>query len=341
MSRIRIAQRSKVKLKLAVSGLSGSGKTYSSLLIARGFVGDWSKIGLIDSENGSGELYSHLGPYQYIDLRFDSSNRPIRDPHSPENYSQCIKEMVAAGVECIVVDSITHEWDGIGGCLESVERLGGRFADWAKVTPRHKAFVDSILQADAHIIVTMRKKSDYLMGEEERNGKTRQKIEKVGMKDVQREGVEYEFTLQFTIDRRHFATAEKDRTGLFTGTSPILLDGRVGEQLLAWANSGTSTRDVEATTRDQSASPRDTASLGNVEPRADEVYTATDAQKRDFATYLRTRQVTDVGDMRLISGLLMNKDKSMLDDIVDQFLKENKNGHKIEPTASAPNGESV
>lgn len=253
MSRIRIAERSQVKLKIAVSGLSGSGKTYSSLLLAKGLVGDWRKVGLIDSENGSGELYSSLGPYNYLDIRFDANGIPVRDPHSPESYIQAITDMHAAGCEAIVIDSITHEWDGIGGCLESVERLGGRFSDWAKVTPRHKAFVDKILYTPAHIIATMRKKSDYVIGEEERNGKTRQKIEKVGMKDVQREGTEYEFTLQFAIDRRHLATAEKDRTGMYTGKTPFKIDENLGVELLKWANSGNALKEEKPQETDPKA----------------------------------------------------------------------------------------
>jgi len=130
MSRIRVAERSQVKLKIEVSGLSGSGKTYSSLLLAKGLTTGWDKVGLIDSENGSGELYSHLGPYKYIDIRYGADASLVRDPHSPESYISAIKEMASAGCEVIVIDSISHEWDGIGGCLESVERLGGKFSAW-------------------------------------------------------------------------------------------------------------------------------------------------------------------------------------------------------------------
>jgi len=238
MSRIRVAERSQVKLKIEVSGLSGSGKTYSSLLLAKGLTTGWDKVGLIDSENGSGELYSHLGPYKYIDIRYGADASLVRDPHSPESYISAIKEMASAGCEVIVIDSISHEWDGIGGCLESVERLGGKFSAWGSVTPRHKAFLDTILNTPVHIIATARKKSDYIIGEEEKNGRTRQKIEKVGLKDVQREGTEYEFTLQFTIDLKHLATAEKDRTGLFKNTTPFKLDEATGKELLKWSNSG-------------------------------------------------------------------------------------------------------
>jgi hypothetical protein len=213
---IRKAERKKAKLKLGVSGPSGSGKTYSSLL---------DKVTLIDTENGSGELYAHLGPYNVI---------PFNAPFSPARYVEAIKAAVNAGTEVIVIDSISHEWDGQGGCLDIQSKLGGKYQDWAKVTPMHNAFVEAILQSPAHVIVTTRKKQDYEMSKSD--GKT--KVEKVGLKEIQRDGFEYELTINFDVEINHYATASKDRTGLFMPRPTFKINEDTGKELLEWANSG-------------------------------------------------------------------------------------------------------
>ena len=123
------ATRKKAKIRLGLSAVSGAGKTYSGLLIAKGICGDWNKIAVIDSENNSADLYAHLGEYNVL---------PIAAPFAPEKYVEAIKACEKAGMEVIIIDSITHEWDGKGGCLEIVESLGGKYQDWAKVTPRHQ-----------------------------------------------------------------------------------------------------------------------------------------------------------------------------------------------------------
>src|ERR1700750_723736 len=106
---LKVATRKQVKLRLGLSAVSGGGKTYSALLLAKGLVGDWSKIAVIDTENESASLYAHLGQYNTITLTA---------PFTPERYVEAIKACEAGGMECIVVDSITHEWDGKGGILE-------------------------------------------------------------------------------------------------------------------------------------------------------------------------------------------------------------------------------
>lgn len=223
---LRKATRSQAKLRIGVTGPSGSGKTYSSLLIARGLTDSWDKIALIDSENGSGELYSHFGDYSVLTLS---------DPFSPEKYIEAIKTCEEAGIEVIVIDSASHEWDGPGGCLEIQEKLGGKFQDWAKVTPRHRAFLDAMLKSPAHIVVTNRKKQDWSM-DKDSNGKTT--VEKLGLKDVQREGFEYELTLSLDVTIRHLAKASKDRTGLFMDKPEFTITEETGRELRTWSESG-------------------------------------------------------------------------------------------------------
>jgi len=200
--KLRKATRQQAKIRLGLSAVSGGGKTYSALLIAYGLCGDWSKIAMIDTENGSGDLYAHLGAYQVLTLS---------SPYTPERYIEAIRACEESGASVIIVDSITHEWDGKGGCLEIMDKLGGKYQDWAKVTPRHQAFIDVILQSTCHVITTVRRKQDYEMTKAD--GKM--KVEKAGLKEVTREGFEYELTANLELDVRHNATASKDRTGLF------------------------------------------------------------------------------------------------------------------------------
>jgi hypothetical protein len=226
---IRKAERKRSKLRIGTSGPAGSGKTYSSLLIARGLASSWSKILLIDSENGSGELYSDLGEYNVITLRA---------PFTPESYIEAIKTGEDAGMEVIIIDSSSHEWDGKGGCLEINERLasakykGNTWAAWSETTPRHQKFIEAITTSSSHIITTARAKTDMIQTEDK-------KIKKVGMKEIQREGFEYELTVNFTIDRDgHLAMASKDRTGLFISRDPFALSIETGQELKKWNESG-------------------------------------------------------------------------------------------------------
>ncbi len=229
MIQIRTAERKKAKLRIGLSGPSGSGKTYSALLLARALAGSWEKVLLVDTENGSGELYSHLGAYNVITLEA---------PFTPERYVEAIVAAEKAGMEAIVIDSVSHEWDGPGGVLEANERLAGAkfkgntWAAWSETTPRHRRFIDTIVMSKAHVITTARAKTDTIQTEDK-------KVKKVGMKEIQREGFEYELTVNFNIDRDgHYAMASKDRTGLFIDRDPFLITQATGEELLAWSDSG-------------------------------------------------------------------------------------------------------
>lgn len=225
------ATRKKVKLRLGLSAVAGGGKTYSALLLAKGLVNDWNKIAVIDTENNSASLYSHLGEFNTIELAA---------PYSPERYIQAIDACVNAGMECIIIDSITHEWDGKGGCLEIADQVTqasnskNSYTAWAKVTPRHQAFIDKILQCQAHVITTVRRKQDYDMVKD--GNKTQ--VVKVGMKEVTREGFEYELTCNFNLETSHYCTASKDRTGLFMGKDPFIITEETGKLIKEWCESG-------------------------------------------------------------------------------------------------------
>lgn len=226
------ATRAKAKIRLGLSAVSGGGKTYSALLIAHGLCGNWDKVAVIDTENNSAHLYAHLGDFNVLQL--DA-------PYAPERYIEAIKACENAGMEVIIIDSITHEWDGKGGIIEiSNSMTGNSFTNWAKLTPRHQAFIDAILSSKCHIITTVRRKQDYEMTKD-KDGKV--KVEKAGLKEVTREGFEYELTVNLELDVKHNATASKDRTGLFIDKPAFVPSEETGKLIRQWCESGV---DIEA-----------------------------------------------------------------------------------------------
>ncbi|WP_333896634.1 ATP-binding protein [Mixta calida] len=223
------AMRKKAKLRLALTGPSGSGKTYSALLVAKGIGG---KIAVIDTEKGSASLYSDVAEFDVLELD---------PPFSPERFIEAITAAEQAGYETLILDSITHEWSGVGGCLELVDTIaktkfrGNTWSAWSEINPRHRLFLDSILRSPMHIIATMRSKTETAQVEE--NG--RKKVAKLGMKSEQRDGVEYEFTTVLDIGHEtHHAIASKDRTKLFSNSDPLILNEDAGKKLLGWLESG-------------------------------------------------------------------------------------------------------
>jgi len=222
------ATKKKAKLRLAIEGASGSGKTYSSLILAKEL---GKKIAVLDTEHGSASLYSDLFDFDVLELK---------PPYTPESYINAINEAEKAGYEVLVIDSITHEWNGVGGCLDIVSNVSGNsYTAWAKVTPRHDAFVNRMLNSSIHIIATMRSKANYETGKAD-NGKMT--LEKKGTAPIQREGIDYEFTIVFDLNHKHNATATKDRTGMFDKRDFIISDV-TGKELVNWLNSGVEVED--------------------------------------------------------------------------------------------------
>lgn len=222
------ATRKKAKLRLALTGPSGSGKTFGALTIAKGLGG---KIACIDTEKGSASLYSHMVDFDVMELA---------PPYTPERYIAAIEEAAKAGYNVLIVDSTTHEWSGAGGVLELLDDVakakyrGNTWSAWNELTPRHRAFIDAMLQSDMHIICTGRSKTETAQIEE--GGK--KKVAKLGMKTEQRDGFEYEFTLVLDIVHDgHYAVASKDRTGLFNGDAKKITE-KTGADLLAWLETG-------------------------------------------------------------------------------------------------------
>jgi len=223
MSFFKKAERDDVKIKIAIAGPAGSGKTYSALKIARGLVGKGGKIAVCDTEKGSAKLYSHVTDFDHVSMN---------EPFTVTKYSKAVEEATEANYDVLILDNITHEWVQL---LKEKELLdssgkGNKYTNWSTITKKHDDFLNSILQADIHIIATMRSKTAYTM-EEGKNGKSG--VKKVGMEPVQREGVDYEFTTVLDMSINNTAEATKDRSELFKG-EVFIPSEKTGEMLAKW-----------------------------------------------------------------------------------------------------------
>lgn len=223
---IRKAERVKSKLRLGLAGPAGSGKTMSALKVANGIGGP---VCLIDTERGSGDLYANLYDYSVITLE---------PPFKPDILVEAIHAAEKAGFNVIVIDSLSHFWNDEGGILDQADKMQSsgknRFTLWADLTPQHRKLVNAMLNSPKHIIATMRSKQEYAM-ETDDKGKT--SVKKLGLAPVQRDGMEYEFTVFFDIDQNHYGKASKDRTNMF-GNEVGILDEQTGKRILAWLNEG-------------------------------------------------------------------------------------------------------
>jgi hypothetical protein len=190
------------------------------------------RIALVDTERGSGELYSSLTAYDVATLT---------PPFTPQRYITLIREAEANGYDVLIIDSLSHAWTGEGGVLDMhdkatlASRTQNSFTSWREVTPQHNALVDAIIGANLHVLATMRAKTAYDLVDDGKGGK---KPVKVGLAPVQRDGMEYEFTLVLDLSvEGHVATAAKDRTSLFDGNH-FVPTPTTGETLREWLDSG-------------------------------------------------------------------------------------------------------
>ncbi len=224
----RKAERRKAKLRLAITGPAGSGKTYGALTLAQGLGG---RIAMIDTENGSGDLYANMCDYDV---------ETLTAPYSIQKYLAAIHEAESEGYDVLIIDSLSHAWTGEGGLLDVHGQLsanmksGNSYAAWNKITPMHNRLIETMLASSCHIIATMRSKTDYAQFQ---NDKGRTEIRKVGLAPVQRDGMDYEFTVVFDLSMEHTVTVSKDRTGLFD-RQVFTITQDTGRILKDWLNSG-------------------------------------------------------------------------------------------------------
>ena len=151
---LRYAERRQARIRVLLQGASGSGKTYSSLLLAYGLTGNWSSIAIIDTENKSADLFEHLGRYRVLILD---------PPYTPERYIEAITVCEQAGIQVIIIDSLSHEWQFL--LDEHASMAGNSYTNWSKLTPRHDKLVGALLHSNCHLIATVRAKQDYVLVE--------------------------------------------------------------------------------------------------------------------------------------------------------------------------------
>lgn len=236
MSMFVPAVRKKAKLRMALTGVTGSGKTLGALYIAYGITKDWSKIAVLDTEHDRSLFYASREDLQTGEFLHCT----MTAPYSPEKYKTLVSDAASAvgsdGV--VIVDSFSHAWSNEGGVLELKDKIASKprknsYTAWSEAGKIQNNLVNTILSVDCHVIVTLRSKMEYTLEENERG---KQVPVKLGLAPIQRDDTEYEFDIVLNIDRNHVATASKDTTFL-DGFGEIITP-ELGERLAEWLNEG-------------------------------------------------------------------------------------------------------
>uniref|UniRef100_A0A6M3M0Y2 Putative ATPase domain containing protein n=1 Tax=viral metagenome TaxID=1070528 RepID=A0A6M3M0Y2_9ZZZZ len=221
------AIRKQVKARVAIAGPAGAGKTYTALIAATVLGG---RIALIDTERQSARLYADMFEFDVLEL----------DTFAPALYEEAIRVAEAAGYNTVIIDSLSHAWEGEGGALDQKGRLEDQrgynsWTAWRKITPVHNALVDTMLRCNMHLIATLRSKMEYEQVTE--NGKTT--VQKIGMAPIQRQGMEYEFTLFCDMDVNHSISISKTRSKIMTDAAAHLPGATFWQPFVQWLDSGT------------------------------------------------------------------------------------------------------
>jgi len=238
---VQTAVREQLKARVAIDGPSGAGKTFDALICATALA-HGGKIAVIDTERGSARLYADFFQFDVIELPVD------RRGFNPEVYVQAIHFLEdqkgpdgTSKYAVIVIDSITHAWDGAGGALDMVDQAaakikgGNSYVAWRSITPLHNKLVDAMLQSPCHIVCTMRSKMDY---EQVKDGDNKTRINKIGLAPIQRAGMEYEFTIVFDVDTDHRIIVSKSRCAEMADQQMVKPDLKFFKQLSDWLEGG-------------------------------------------------------------------------------------------------------
>lgn len=219
------------RLRCALFGPAGSGKTFSSLAIAAGIGG---RVALIDSERGSAEKYADR-------FEFDAASLQAR---TVDEYVRCIVEAGDAGYGVLIIDSLTHAWQELCSMVEKLAKAryhGNTWAAWAEGTPEQRRLVDAISLSRCHVIATMRTKTEWITSDD---GAGKKKPVRVGLAPEQGKGIEYEFDMLMEISQDHIASVTKDRSGRFQDLLIERPGAEFGRQLAEWLDSGLAAEQV-------------------------------------------------------------------------------------------------
>lgn len=237
MGNFQKVTRLKSKLRLALTGVSGAGKTLGALYIAYGITKDWGKIALIDTEHERGRLYANRKDLETGEFLYAA----IEPPYHPQKYIDLVHDAVTEIGEdgVIIIDSFSHAWSNEGGVLDIKDEIAAKekgtnsFTAWNKAGKIQNNLVNIILSAPCHTIVTMRSKMEYALQGDEGGKKTPVKL---GLAPIQRDDTEYEFDIVLNIARNHIATASKDVT--FLDDYSAVITTELGETIKKWLDEG-------------------------------------------------------------------------------------------------------
>jgi len=212
------AEKSNLKLRMAISGASGSGKTYSSLSIASHLGG---RIALIDTERGSASKYADIFDFDTCELT----------NHHPAKYIEAIQSAEGMGYDIIVIDSLSHAW------FSELELAGSKFDGWKNVRPLERKLIDAMISSKCHIIATMRAKTEYIMEEYTKDGKVKKAPKKIGTAPIQTSGIEYEFDVAGEMDWNHILAISKTRCPSLNSRNFLNPGKDFAHEIKAWLNS--------------------------------------------------------------------------------------------------------
>lgn len=221
------ATKAGAKARIALTGPPGSGKTYTALALAFGL---GRNVVVVDTERGTASKYAGLNGWEFQRLNVHS--------YSPQSLVEILGAAAGQGFEVLILDSWSHYWEGIDGMLEQVDRRSGanKFTSgWKEMRPEERRMVDALLAFPGHLIVTLRSKVEYVIVENERGKK---EPRKVGLKPIQREGVEYEFDLVGDLDLDNKMTVSKTRMPELARRIIPEPGTELGEQIKAWLDDG-------------------------------------------------------------------------------------------------------
>lgn len=203
---IQSAQKYKQFARVCLWGTQKQGKTHGALALATSLAGENGKVGVISSEYASSQLLQHRFPHDIVNLaEVDENSNLVKGAFSPQRYEEAIKLFTNARYDVVVIDSLSHVWEGEGGLLEKVSSVSGNgstFDDgWGKATPLYKHLINTILAARCHIIITLRGKDAYIHEDYiKSNGQKGTRPKNVGQAPVMRKGFGYEMHLTLHMD---------------------------------------------------------------------------------------------------------------------------------------------
>jgi hypothetical protein len=265
------ATKKSARLRMALIGVAGAGKTYTALSIAQN-LGD--KVAVIDTERGSASKYSDSFDFDVLEL----------ETFSPQNYVEAIQAAEEAGYDVLIIDSLTHAWSGKGGALEQVDKIakrsqsGNTFGAWRDVTPQHNMLVEGIINARMHVIATMRAKTEYVQEKDQKTGRVT--VRKVGLAPVQRDGLEYEFDVVADLDQDNNLIVGKTRCPAVAGAVIPKAGREIARTLKGWLSEGggkeAPTGKVEAPKAEAKPEPRAEAKAEKKAAKAVEAPAETD-----------------------------------------------------------------